>query len=86
MAARGKSQQQINVYSGLWTHLHPGVQISWEQKYIFKMGRHEIIFYVQCLQKVFTPLDFFHILLLQPEFKIDYIYIFFCHWPSHNTP
>jgi hypothetical protein len=26
---------------------------------------------VQFLQKVFTPLDFFHILLLQPEFKMD---------------
>ena len=25
---------------------------------------------VQCLLKVFTPLDFFHI-VLQPEFKID---------------
>ena len=28
--------------------------------------------HVQCLQKLFT-LDFFHILLLQPEFKMDNI-------------
>ena len=27
--------------------------------------------HLQCLQKVFIPLDLFHILLLQPEFKME---------------
>ena len=29
--------------------------------------------HVQCLQKVFIPFDLFYILLLQPDFKMDYI-------------
>jgi hypothetical protein len=34
---------------------------------------------IQSLEKVFTPLDFFHILLLHPDFRMDSIemYLFF---------
>jgi hypothetical protein len=37
------------------------------------------------LQKVFKRLEAFYILLLQPEFKMDYILIL-CHWSTHTTP
>ena len=40
---------------------------------------------VQCLKKVFKPLDFLHFVVLQPEFKMDEIDIF-CHPSTHTTP
>ena len=39
---------------------------------------------IQCLQKVFIPLDFFHI-LLQPEFQIYEMCFFSSHISTHNT-
>ena len=48
----------------------------------FKVEFCHISFY----QKVFTPLDIFHIFVaLQPEFKMEKNEIL-CHWPTNNNP